>query len=390
MGEITGKAGSRSLRKSLIFYITAFAFAAILLSGMTTDLCGRAEQKIKDSYPAAGRRYYLTDEDGNRLGDGAYIGTVTEPFSKRDEQILSALRVLSAVAAPVWSALCILAAALLFYHNRLERPLKELKAASEKISENDLDFRVEYQASDELGQLCRLFETMRSALAANFSEMWRQIEDRRQLNAAFSHELRTPLTVLKGYDELLCDSPDDGTRKIAATMEKHIARMEHYVESMGSLRRLEDLAPKWERVSVKELTAALYEGAAMECRAHGKTLVFRNRTHGQELVADRSGIVQVCGNLTANAVRYAVSEIRLCVEEREGGLLLSVSDDGAGFSEDALQKAANPYFTEEKESGEHFGIGLYLCRLLCEHNGGRLVMENGSPGARVTAYFRCR
>ena len=95
---------------------------------------------------------------------------------------------------------CIIAAALLFYRNKLKKPLAELMAASEKISNNDLDFSIEYDSKDELGQLCTSFEIMRTALANNFTEMWRQVEERKQLNAAFAHDLRTPLTVLKGYD----------------------------------------------------------------------------------------------------------------------------------------------------------------------------------------------
>ena len=71
------------------------------------------------------------------------------------------------------------------------------------ISNNNLDFSIKYDSKDELGELCSSFETMRFTLANNFSEMWRQMEERKQLNAAFAHDLRTPLTVLKGYNEIL-------------------------------------------------------------------------------------------------------------------------------------------------------------------------------------------
>lgn len=98
--------------------------------------------------------------------------------------------------------------------------------ASGKISRNDLNFSIEYDSKDELGKLCNSFEIMRTTLAENFSDMWRQVEERRQLNAAFAHDLRTPLTVLKGYDEMLKASDDPKTRDTAATMEKHILRME--------------------------------------------------------------------------------------------------------------------------------------------------------------------
>lgn len=236
---------------------------------------------------------------------------------------------------------------------------------------------------------------MRAALTANFAEMWRQIEDRRQLNAAFAHELRTPLTVLKGYDEMLKDSGDERTKGIADTMEKHIMRMEHYVDSMGSLRRLEDLKPQREKISMKELASVLYDSAFMECRAHGKMLFFKNHTQSKELIADRDSILQVANNLAANAVRYAESAVTCCMEETEEGLLLKVTDDGKGFSEEGLRQAMNPYFTEEKGNEKHFGIGLYLCRILCGHHGGwlkieNLFQENVPSGAQITAFFRCR
>ena len=136
---------------------------------------------------------------------------------------------------PIYSAFCIIAAALLFYRNRLKKPLAELRAASEKIANNDLDFSIDYDSNDELGQLCASFEIMRTTLADNFSKMWRQVEERKALNAAFAHDLRTPLTVLKGYNEMLQASENSQTRETAATMGKHISRMENYVSSMSNL-----------------------------------------------------------------------------------------------------------------------------------------------------------
>ena len=192
-----------SLRKTLVVYITAAALLAVVLCEMTNDLCGMEIREIHAGYLDSMEKYYLTNERGERMGDGTYIGTDAFPLSPEDQRTVDILRALPRVTTPVWSALCILGAALLFYRNKLKRPLAELRLASEKISQNDLDFTVTAHSRDELGQLCASFETMRAALAQNFSEMWRQMEERKRLNAAFAHDLRTPLTVLKGYNEML-------------------------------------------------------------------------------------------------------------------------------------------------------------------------------------------
>lgn len=377
-----------SLRKSIVLYLTVFILIALSLSIATAALCDNTTQNIKEHYPPLGEKYYLTTQDGEKLGSGTYIGDSPSPMTKQDERLVAVLGIVPMIAAPIYSALCIIVAVLLFYQNKLKKPLAELKAASEKISNSDLDFSIEYDSKDELGQLCTSFETMRSTLENNFSEIWRQIEDRKQLNAAFAHDLRTPLTVLKGYDEMLQASPDPQTRDTAVTMGKHIERLEHYTASMSNLRRLEDMQPEYEAVLLQELLTALCDSAGIICQKYSKRLCIQNETHSQELTVDRSFISEVSSNLITNAVRYAASTVTLCLEEKNGGLLLSISDDGKGFSKNSFHKATTPYFTEDEIKSEHLGLGLYICKMLCNHHEGYLKIENLAIGAKVSAFFK--
>ena len=377
-----------SLRKTLVVYITAAALLAVVLCEMTNDLCGMEIREIHAGYLDSMEKYYLTNERGERMGDGTYIGTDAIPLSPEDQRTVDILRALPRVTTPVWSALCILGAALLFYRNKLKRPLAELRLASEKISQNDLDFTVVVHNRDELGQLCASFETMRAALAQNFSEMWRQMEERKRLNAAFAHDLRTPLTVLKGHNEMLQFSGDEQTRATAVTMQRHISRLEHYVDTMSQLRRLEDTQPVYRQTPLKVLVASLYESGTILCEQAGKRFSMENRITSLSLPLDGDLISRVYGNLIANAVRYAASQVELCLEETAEGLLLSVSDDGPGFDKNSLEKATEPYFTGEK--ADHFGLGLYTSKILCEHHDGWLRIENTVSGAKVTVFFKSR
>ena len=154
-----------SLRKSLVLYVVAFAALAVGLSAATFALCNGAAESIRPAYPPSGEKYYLTNEQGERLGEGAYIGTEPVPLSEKDENTIALLELIPTVAVPVYSACCIIAAAMLFYRNRLKEPLAALREASEKIADNDLDFSVRCTSNDELGQLCQSFETMRATLA---------------------------------------------------------------------------------------------------------------------------------------------------------------------------------------------------------------------------------
>lgn len=376
-----------SLRKTLVLYISAAAVLALVLCTFTSKLCELAVKNIYMSYPEMEESYYyLTNEQGERLGKGNFIVKDPAPLSSRDQRIVDVLEALPAVTTPLYSALCILAAALLFYRNKLKKPLAELSLASEKISRNDLNFTVASDKDDEMGRLCESFETMRGALEKNFSGMWQKMEERKRLNAAFAHDLRTPLTVLKEYNEILQADGDEQTRNTAVIMQQHILRLENYVDTMSRLRRLEDTQPDYKQTPLKALAASLRESGEIICQREGKRFSMRNRTTSPALPLDGNLISQVYGNLITNAVRYAESQTELCIEETPEGLLLSVLDDGDGFDKIVLEKATEPYFTKEK--ADHLGLGLYIGKVLCEHHGGWLRIENTPSGTKVTAFFR--
>ncbi len=398
MDQMKEKFNNLSLRKSLILYVVLFVFATIVLCMMTADLCNSGVNKINASYPAMGEKYYLTNERGERLGEGNYIGTAPVIMSEKDIFLTGLLKLLPTVMTPVYSALCILAAAFLFYRNRLKAPLTELRRASEKISQNDLDFVISCSRQDEMGELCASFEGMRKALAGSFSEIWRSMEERKRLNAAFAHELRTPLTVLKGYTEILIGNEDRQVQETAITMSRHLSRMERYVESMSRLQRLEDVRPGLKEVPLQSFLESLSEGADMLCRQNEKQIFIENRTVSRKLLVDTEFILQVSNNLISNAVRYARNGVMLSFEEKlredqsmkveDGGILLTVSDDGPGFHKEILNRGISPYATGEKGSTGHFGLGLYICKIFCERHGGWLKIENTDSGAKITAFFR--
>lgn len=160
-----------SLRKSLACYIILFALLAALLVMLTENLCQRGIDAVYARYPDERERYYLVDENGQRLGESTYVYKQEMELPQEAKRALGLLELLPAVLTPVYAAACTLAAALFFYRRKLKRPLALLTEASGKIAENNLDFSVEYDRADEMGALCGAFEQMRAALEENQKEM---------------------------------------------------------------------------------------------------------------------------------------------------------------------------------------------------------------------------
>ena len=109
MGQVNWRGHYLSLRKSLVLYVIIFVVLAVFLSVTTFSICGSIAEGIRASYPPSGEKYYLTNEQGEQLGEGAYIGTEVAPMSKQDARRIAILEMLPVIAAPIYSAFCIIA-----------------------------------------------------------------------------------------------------------------------------------------------------------------------------------------------------------------------------------------------------------------------------------------
>ncbi|MFB9324561.1 ATP-binding protein [Paenibacillus aurantiacus] len=291
----------------------------------------------------------------------------------------------------------IVAMAILFYKWKLQRPLALLKQASEHISANNLGFRISYDSGDEMGELVAAFENMRSQLERNIMTLWRSVEERKQLNAIFAHDLRTPLSVLKGYAEFLATYlpekklSEEKVLELVHTMSQHIVRLESYAEAMSSIQKLEDVPVHRRPIEMIPLTAMLNECAEQIIGQSGKRLVssMEEANTAINLNVDTYLVMQVFENLMANAIRYAAAQVNVRYVVQEGSFTITVTDDGPGFPDETLHKAVLPFYRGEMwDSSEHRGLGLYICKVLCDkHEGSLQVGNQPQGGGSVTAHF---
>ncbi len=405
-----------SLKKAMALYIalgTAATLLVIVISGsFSQDVLNNLQwryQSLSEPWEEEemlpeGENYYEPEYYGESPGGPEYYVTpyfgYVDFYSRMDsgERVIWNLMEFVQTWGPfVYVAAGVAGICLLFYRNKLKVPLRILSDCAEKIAANDLDFRCEYGSGDEMGRLCAGFEKMRGSLKENHQKLWDMMEEQRRLNHAFAHDLRTPLTVLHGYIDFLGKYYPEGkvsgekVMETLAMMDRQVLRLRRFGDTMKSVSSLEDRRVQRKQVAgaavfgaVKSLGEALDGTGGVRVWTEGRILPER------ELFLDEELFLEAAENILSNGMRYAKAWVQVILAESGGFLELYVKDDGPGFSEEGLRMAARPYYRDREETGkEHFGIGLYICRVLCEKHGGFLGIHNSvDGGAIVSAAFR--
>lgn len=151
--------------------------------------------------------------------------------------------------------------------------------------------------------------------------------------------------------------------------------------------------PESKRCCPGEIEEQMEEAAKALAVQWEKELIFRTKTdeenpwHGKkkegELLLDSGLVLEAVENLVSNALRYAKKQVRVELVYAKHRMTVYVRDDGPGFSPLALREASKAYYSEEK--GEHFGMGLFICRTICEKHGGGLTLINSVEGGAIAA-----
>jgi signal transduction histidine kinase len=209
------------------------------------------------------------------------------------------------------------------------------------------------------------------------------LERERRFVADASHELRTPLALLRAELDLALRrerSPEtlEAAIRSAATETERLTRL---AENLLLLARSDgrglalDLAPT-------DVTDVLQAVAERSSRAGGDVKVDADPA----LVAsfDRMLVEQALGNLVDNALRYGSGTVRLTAQRDDGGVTLSVGDEGEGFPTAFLPHAFERFTRADvARTRGAAGLGLALVQAVAGAPGGRATAANLPGGGAV-------
>ena len=205
--------------------------------------------------------------------------------------------------------------------------------------------------------------------------------------------MRNPVTVLKGSAKMAKQCAESGTERAAQLIENltrietYTGRIERYVEAMSNVGRLELIQLEKSFADPQILACELENAIRLVAADGGRQLSFTSTETAEKILLDKNVLFQIAENLVSNAVRFAKQNISVNLSFSGDMLTLAVIDDGTGFETALLRNGIQP-FQKGNEDTEHFGMGLYICDVLCRKHGGHIEIENCQQGASVCAVLK--
>ena len=231
----------------------------------------------------------------------------------------------------------------------------------------------------------------------DLTEVRRLEEVRRDFVANVSHELKTPLTSISGYAETLAGPEvDEATRRrFVATILSNTQRMIRLVDDLLDLARIE--GGRWSLartdVDLAALASESWEQFGDKAAARQLHFALDISPEAAQVYVDADALRQILGNLFDNALRYVpdAGQVTLRATSQDGGVMLSVTDDGIGITAEHLPRIFERFYrvdpSRSREAGGT-GLGLSIVRRMVEAHGGRVSAESvPREGTTVSCWF---
>ncbi len=222
-------------------------------------------------------------------------------------------------------------------------------------------------------------------------------DDMTALLARVSHEIRNPLTIILGFAEILqSDRADRLPRGKAKEYASDIYRTAQLAlgladDLLGFAERASERPPPHDWFDLNALIADCLHLLEPVATAQGVTLVRRLKRGAPLLLAHERSMRQILLNLLMNALRHGDGGNRIRVMtrlDREGGLIVSVKDDGPGMTSEQIRAAKAPEQAGDMKAAGRRGLGLRLVVGFVRDNHGELdIISKPGEGADMRIRF---
>lgn len=303
------------------------------------------------------------------------------------------------------SGVCMLffvcAALTMWVYRSVLRPLSKLQEATRKIRDGNLDFTLEVEDDDEIGQLCQDFEEMRIRLKENAEEKIQYDIESKELISNIAHDLKTPITAIKGYAEGIMDgvaSSPEKLDKYIRTIYSKANDMDRLIDELTFYSKIDTnkIPYTFSKINVDSYFRDCAEEVGLDMESRNIELGYFNYV-GEDVVviADAEQMKRVINNIINNSVKYLDKPkgiINIRIKDVGDFIQVEIEDNGRGIAAKDLPYIFDRFYrtdSSRNSSKGGSGIGLSIVRKIIEDHGGR-IWATSKEGIGTEMHFVLR
>ena len=275
---------------------------------------------------------------------------------------------------------------VLFVIRKSLSPLATITQAITRVREGTYGEKIEYESTDEVGQLVSNFNIMSNTIKEKEEEAKKIDIAKDEFLAMITHELKTPLVPIQGYSDILLSEHlgklNDAQRERVDIIKSSSESLLAIISDLLDAQKLElgQLSMKKENINIKETIDKAIESLKPEADQNKIELI--SNVVDFSIKHDQERIIQVITNLIKNslvAIEPNPGKIEILMENLPTEIKISVKDSGVGIPQEKQKDLFKKFYqvdtTLTRERGGS-GLGLAICKGIIDNHMGRISVES--------------
>ena len=275
------------------------------------------------------------------------------------------------------------------------KPITLLKKATCEISNGNLDCEIIDEGDEEIKELCHDFEAMRIQLKDSISMKMKYDDNRKMLISSISHDLKTPITSIRGYVEGILDgvaNTDEKRESYLKTIYSKTEHMDSMIDDLLLYSRLDlnQIPFNFEKTDIVDYFDYCINESALELAKANIEISLKNDLKNSRFVMiDRDRMRRVILNIIDNSRKYmgkSQGEITVWLRETNSSIIIELRDNGAGISNDEINKIFDRFYRGDssRSGAKGTGLGLAIAKQIVEGHEGRIwATSHGDDGTSI-------
>ncbi len=321
--------------------------------------------------------------------------TMLAKYAKRSDQSGALLTLIAqsdvvVILVYVLIGILVFAVTFLLLQEKSAAYIERISDAIERISDGDLNTKVEVLGDDEFSSMALNLNKMVDDIRCLMDKERESERTKNELITNVAHDLRTPLTSIIGYLELLSGKvvlPPDMQKKYIDIAYSKSKRLEKLIEDLFGFTKMNygKLAMHVSQVDIVKLLGQLLEESYPNFANKGLSYELQSNVPAKIITADGNLLARLFDNLIGNAIKYGAEGKRIVVKvmAAEDTVQVSVTNYGHVIPAAELPLIFEKFYRVEQSRSTNTGgtgLGLAIVKNIVEMHGGTITVTSDLNG----------